>query len=81
MCGDGFGIEVPLAPLLNHQFCYVASDEYMSITLETFLDEAKRKVEVTATSYHGATQLRQYLYHGCVAVYSVRRKASLANLK
>lgn len=81
MCGDGFSVELPLAPLLNHQFCFVTSDEYATMTLETYLDESKRKVEVTATSYHGASQFKDCLYHGYVLVYSARRKASLASLK
>jgi len=79
MCGDGFNMEMPLAPLLNHQFCYVTSDEY--IALETYLDDSKRKVEVTTSSYHGASQLRHSLYHGYILVYWCKRRGSLANLK
>ena len=81
MCGDNFQVDLPLAPLLNHQCCYVTSDKFPTITLETYLDDSKRKVEVTVTSYHGGTQVRDDLYHGYILVYSAKRKASLANLR
>ena len=82
MCGDSFSLELPLAPLLNHQCCYVTSDKHPTITLETYLDESKRKVEVTLSSYHNATYIVQdELYHGYVLVYSAKRRASLATLR
>ncbi len=80
MCGDGFDVDLPLSPLLNHQCCYVTPDKLPTITLETYLDDSKRKVEITATSYHGATQVQDSLYHGYILVYWAKRKASLATL-
>ena len=81
MCGDAFKVELPLGPLLNHQCCYVTSDKFPTITLETYLGDSKRKVEVTVVSYHGASVLKDALYHGYILVFSARRKASLATLR
>ena len=83
MCGDEYKVDVPLSPLLNHQFHHInkSDDVVMSVTLETYLDEFKRKVEVLAMSYHSATQLKDFLYHGYLLVFSAKRKASLATLK
>ncbi len=81
MCGDTYNVELPLAPLLNHQCCYLTSDKYPTITLETYLDDSKRKVEVTLVSYHGASIIKDELYHGYILVYSTKRKASLATLR
>lgn len=82
MCGDSFSLELPLAPLLNHQCCYVTSDKHPTITLETYLDESKRKVEVILASYHNASNIvQEELYHGYILVYSAKRQASLATLR
>ena len=84
MCGDDYKVDVPLSPLLNHQFHHVnksPDDHTMTVTLETYLDEFKRKVEVLAMSYHSATQLKDFLYHGYLLVFSAKRKASLATLR
>ena len=83
MCGDDFSVDLPLAPLLNHQCCFVNSDrseKYPTVTLETYLDNSKRKVEVTVLSYHSATRVQDALFHGYILIYSARRKASLASL-
>lgn len=83
MCGDGFDVELPLSPLLNHQFAFMStsSDGIVSLMLETYLVESKRKVEVTVTSYHGASQLKDCLFHGFLLVYWAKRKSSLAALR
>ena len=84
MCGDQYEMELPIAPLLNHQCCYVTDLErgLPTITLETYLGEYKRKVEVTVASYHRAeSSLRDSLFHGAVLVYMAKRKASLQNLR
>ena len=84
MCGDDYKVDVPLSPLLNHQFHHVnksPDDHTMTVTLETYLDEFKRQVEVLAMSYHGATQLKDFLYHGYLLVFSAKRKASLSTLR
>jgi len=83
MCGDDYKVDVPLSPLLNHQFHHVSKsdDVAMSVTLETYLDEFKRKVEVLAMSYHSASLLKDFLYHGYLLVFSAKRRASLATLK
>ena len=83
MCGDSFDLELPLAPLLNHQCCHVnhIQDRFPTVTLETYLDDSKRRVEVTVAAYHDTSLLRDELFHGYVLVYSALRAASLANLK
>ena len=84
MCGDDYKVDVPLSPLLNHQFHHInrSEDVVMSVAVETYLDEFKRKVEVTTASYHSAaSQLKDFLYHGYLLVFSARRKASLASLR
>jgi hypothetical protein len=83
MCGDQYAMELPVAPLLNHQCCYVTDLErgLPAITLETYLGECKRKVEVTVASYHrAAAPLTDSLFHGAVLVYMAKRKASLMHL-
>ena len=87
MCGDQYAVELPVAPLLNHQCCYVTDLDrgLPTITLETYLGEcSKRKVEVTVASYHRAaatSTLRDSLFHGAVLVYMAKRKASLQHLR
>jgi p190RhoGAP, pG1 and pG2 domains len=83
MCGDGFDVELPLSPLLNHQFSYMSlsPDGIVSVSLDTYFDESKHKVEVTISSYHGASQLKDCLFHGYLLVYWAKRKASLAALR
>ncbi len=82
MCGDPFDVELPLSPLLNHQCCYVTSDEYPTITLETYLDTSKRRVEVTLLSYHAASLVQgEFLFNGYILVYSAKRRASLSTLR
>lgn len=79
LCGDPYTVEHVLGPLLNHQCCFVTIPH--TITLETYLGESKRSVEVRVTSYHGANSYRDELVHGFVLVYSTKRKASLATLR
>ena len=85
MCGDQYAVELPVAPLLNHQCCYVTDLERLppaTVTLETYLGECKRKVEVSVASYHSAAApLRDCLYHGAILVYMAKRKASLQHLR
>ncbi|XP_054279717.1 rho GTPase-activating protein 190 isoform X3 [Macrosteles quadrilineatus] len=77
-CGDPYSVENVLAPLLNHQCCFLSGER--SIILETFLGSSKRKVEVIISSFHGANAFREELVHGFILVYSTKRKASLATL-
>lgn len=79
LCGDPYSVENVLSPLLNHQWCAVTGDQ--SISLQTFLDDCKRRVEVIVSSYHGANAFREDLVHGFILVYSTKRKASLATLR
>ncbi|KAG0728069.1 Rho GTPase-activating protein 190 [Chionoecetes opilio] len=79
LCGDPYSVENVLSPLLNHQWCIVTGEN--SISLQTFLDECKRRVEVIVSSYHGANAFREDLVHGFILVYSTKRKASLATLR
>lgn len=78
-CGDPYSVENLLTPLLSHQCCFLSSER--SITLETYLGDSKRKVEVIISSFHGANAFRDELVHGFILVYSTKRKASLATLK
>ncbi|XP_025830625.1 rho GTPase-activating protein 190-like isoform X2 [Agrilus planipennis] len=77
-CGDPYSVENILAPLLQHQCCFLSAER--SIILETFLGDSKRKVEVIISSFHGANAFRDELVHGFILVYSTKRKASLATL-
>ncbi|XP_050529458.1 rho GTPase-activating protein 190 isoform X3 [Daktulosphaira vitifoliae] len=77
-CGDSYSIDSILAPLLNHQCCYLSGDR--SIILETFLGTTKRKIEVIISSYHGANAFREDLVHGFILTYYAKRKASLSTL-
>ncbi|XP_063868039.1 rho GTPase-activating protein 190-like isoform X22 [Scylla paramamosain] len=79
LCGDPYSVENVLSPLLNHQWCVVTGEQ--SISLQTFLDDCKRRVEVIVSSYHGANAFREDLVHGFILVYSTKRKASLATLR
>ncbi|KAG1685818.1 Rho GTPase-activating protein 190 [Nymphon striatum] len=78
LCGDPFSVEHVLAPLLSHQCCFITSAH--SVTLETYLGDSKRSVEVRVSSYHGANVYRDELVHGFILVYSTKRRASLATL-
>lgn len=78
LCGDPYTVEHVLGPLLSHQCCFVISPH--TITLETYLGDSKRSVEVRVTSYHGANAYRDELVHGFILVYSTKRKASLSTL-
>ncbi|GFT88469.1 rho GTPase-activating protein 190 [Nephila pilipes] len=78
LCGDPYSVDHVLGPLLSHQCCFVTTPH--TITLETYLGESKRSVEVRVTSYHGANSYRDELVHGFILVYSTKRKASLATL-
>ncbi|XP_068241345.1 rho GTPase-activating protein 190 isoform X23 [Palaemon carinicauda] len=79
LCGDPYSVENVLSPLLSHQLCVVTGEQ--SISLQTFLDDCKRRVEVIVSSYHGANAFREDLVHGFILVYSTKRKASLATLR
>ncbi|XP_022243987.1 rho GTPase-activating protein 190-like isoform X14 [Limulus polyphemus] len=78
LCGDPYTVEHVLGPLLSHQCCFFSSP--YTITLETYLGDCKRSVEVRVTSYHGANAFREELVHGFILVYSTKRKASLSTL-
>ncbi|EFX70652.1 hypothetical protein DAPPUDRAFT_309374 [Daphnia pulex] len=78
LCADPFSVESVLGPLLSHQCCFLSGER--SLTLETFLGDSKRRVEVVVTSYHSADSFRDDLVHGFILVYSTKRKASLATL-
>ncbi|XP_015924610.1 rho GTPase-activating protein 190 isoform X10 [Parasteatoda tepidariorum] len=78
LCGDPYSVEHVLGPLLSHQCCFVTTPH--TVTLETYLGESKRSVEVRVTSYHGANSYRDELVHGFILVFSTKRKASLATL-
>ena len=56
LCADPFSIESVLGPLLSHQCCFLSGER--SLTLETFLGDSKRRVEVVVTSYHTADSFR-----------------------
>lgn len=78
LCADPFSVESVLGPLLSHQCCFLSGNR--SLTLETFLGDSKRRVEVVVTSYHSADSFRDDLVHGFILVYSTKRKASLSTL-
>ncbi|KAF2348819.1 hypothetical protein FHG87_020426 [Trinorchestia longiramus] len=79
LCGDPYSLEAVLSPLLASPLCVPAGDRTLQI--HSFLDESKRVVEVSVSSYHGAHAFREELVHGFILVYSAKRKASLSALK
>ena len=79
LCGDPFSIDTVILPLLSNPSCVVTGDR--TVILETFLGDCRRKVEVTISSYHAASEYRESLIHGYILVYSTKRRASLAVLK
>ncbi|XP_078581583.1 rho GTPase-activating protein 5-like isoform X3 [Branchiostoma floridae x Branchiostoma japonicum] len=81
VCGDPYNVELPLAPLLNHQCCTAAPEKPSTLIVETFLGSCKRRVELRLTSFHSAQKYRDELVHGYILVYSAKRKASLANVR
>ncbi|XP_070566526.1 rho GTPase-activating protein 5-like isoform X3 [Ptychodera flava] len=81
MCDDPYPADMVLAPLVNHQCCWINPDKAQTIALDTFLGSEKRKVEVMAVSYHQAMNLKQDLHHGYILAYSTKRKASLSMLR
>ena len=56
LCGDPYLVESVLGPLLSHQCCFLSGER--SLTLETFLGDCKRRVQVIATSYHATDSFR-----------------------
>ena len=61
LCADPFSVESVLGPLLSHQCCFLSGNR--SLTLETFLGDSKRRVEVVVTSYHSADSFRYILFY------------------
>lgn len=78
-CGDPYSVEGILNSLMSEPSCVFSGDR--SITLEFFIGEHKRKIEIIISSYHGANAFRDELVHGFILLYSAKRKASLATLK
>ena len=60
LCADPFSVESVLGPLLSHQCCFLSGNR--SLTLETFLGDSKRRVEVVVTSYHSADSFRYFFF-------------------
>lgn len=78
-CGDPFSVEALLGPMMSDPNCQFTSDR--SITVETFIGDQKRRIEIILSSYHGANAFRDELVHGFILLYSTKRRASLATLK
>lgn len=79
-CGDPFSVEALLGPMMMAEGnCSFTSDR--SITVETFIGDQKRRIEIILSSYHGANAFRDELVHGFILLYSTKRRASLATLK
>lgn len=78
-CGDPYSFENILNPLMADPTCVLSGDR--SITMETFIGDQKRIIEIIISSYHGANAFRDELVHGFILLFSAKRKASLATLK
>lgn len=78
-CGDPFSFEAILMPILSEPGCSFASER--SVSLESFVGDQKRRIEIIMSSYHGANAFRDELVHGFILLYSTKRRASLATLK
>lgn len=79
-CGDPFSVDALLGPMMAEPNCTFTRSE-RSITLETFIGDQKRRIEIILSSYHGANAFRDELVHGFILLYSTKRRASLATLK
>lgn len=75
LCADPFSVESVLGPLLSHQCCFLSGNR--SLTLETFLGDSKRRVEVVVTSYHSADSFR-YFFPFFFLFFSLHFSLSLA---
>lgn len=82
MCGDAIDPARVLAPFLDSPLCSIGkSGENHTMLLDLIFGSQRRRVEVTAISYHSAFLRREELVHGHILVYSANRKASLAMLR
>jgi hypothetical protein len=91
LCGDPFGVDAVMGPLLDPTLMAGSSSAPLSaprsersVVLEVPLGtdtSSKKTVEVTFSSYHGAGVFKDELVHGFILVYSAKRRASLATLK
>lgn len=82
LCGDPFSVEALLGPMMLADGMGSATfTSERSITVETFIGEQKRRIEIILSSYHGANAFRDELVHGFILLYSTKRRASLSTLK
>jgi len=84
MCGDDFSPQLILNPLLNQSDVSWNSSS-RTVTVETFLPSAARKLRIclTVAAYHTAfVWVAEGIYfNGYQLVYSTKRRASLAHLE
>ncbi|KAK2512315.1 Arhgap35, partial [Columba livia] len=81
MCGDPFGADDVLGPVLQSPSCRPGGSAG-SVVLDLAVGPHKRRVELSLLSYHASFGLRKSrLVHGYVLFYSAQRRASLATLR
>ena len=92
MCADPYPMEIALKPFMKDSSFVVVSDPETSslsaeednvFTIDATINFVKQKIEVTATSYHGAVALlnRDEIFHGYILAYCPKRKSSLITMK
>ncbi|XP_028839327.1 rho GTPase-activating protein 35 [Denticeps clupeoides] len=83
MCDDPYDVDQLLSPFLLPQHCRPSSHlaSSTSVLLEQTVGGLRQTIELCLLSYHATFSMRKSrLVHGYIAVYSVRRKASLETL-
>ena len=81
MCGDPFLPDLVLGPLKGHDTCFQTPDLEQSITVDLFLGQEMKKIDVDVMSYHQNTLYRDDVHHGYILVYSTKRKASFETMR
>lgn len=92
MCADPYPMDIALKPFMKDSSFVVTSDPETSslsgdednvFTIDATINLEKQKIEVTATSYHGAQALlnRNEIFHGYILAYCPKRKSSIATMR
>ncbi|XP_033097569.1 rho GTPase-activating protein 5-like isoform X18 [Anneissia japonica] len=80
MCGDEYSVEHVLSPFVKNDLCYRNPNTDGVFNVITYIDDKKAKVEIRASSYHGAAKYASQC-HGLILFYSPKRKGSFETMK
>ena len=92
MCADPYPMDIALKPFMKDSSFVVVTDPETSslseaednvFTIDATINFVKQKIEVTATSYHGAQALlnRDEIFHGYILAYCPKRKSSIITMR